>query len=452
MTPANPLVAGSVDTATPFSGTGLLDSGSQLAEAIESGDWVAGGVAAFTAAIDTAATVIDPLGSLIAAGLGWLMDHIEPLKGWLNDLTGDAGEVQGFAQTWANISAQLSAAGQELTRVVADLDSLAGEAIDAYRRFQADAAAHIAAAGTWAGAMSTGLTIASTIVQVVHDLVRDVIAQLVGSIISWVAEAALTLGLATPVIISQVSTRVASLSAKVGTKLTALLEAMGKLSTLLKKLRSAWDELATLMAKVLPGGPRTRPINGGAPRAPDSPSVHAPDLPAAPRSPDIPTPPRKPFDVDDPDTWPFDLTDPEQVFDHAFHNMDADTAVLGRWEGADSPATYSNVARSNDSAYFELGTTDDGVDLWDAVRDANGLSDRGAPSDMFETINAPFLDDVMTSRMNIEFTHSPLTPDGDVVAGALGDEFRYIFDPSGPFAGLYEWMPDLGTHGTAVPR
>jgi hypothetical protein len=128
---ANALVAAPVDTATPFSGAGLLDSGSQLAAAIESGDWVEGGMAAFSAAADTIATVSDPLGSLIAAGLGWLIDHFEPLKGWFNDLTGDAGEVQAFAQTWVNIQKQLQQSGDELTRILGDVDELAGEAMDA---------------------------------------------------------------------------------------------------------------------------------------------------------------------------------------------------------------------------------------------------------------------------------------------------------------------------------
>ena len=96
---SNPLVAGSVDTATPFSGAGLLDSGAQLADAISSGNWIEGVIGAVSVAVDTAATVIDPLGSLIGAGLGWLMDHFDPLKTWLNDFAGDAGEVAGFAQT-----------------------------------------------------------------------------------------------------------------------------------------------------------------------------------------------------------------------------------------------------------------------------------------------------------------------------------------------------------------
>lgn len=234
---SNALIAGPVDTATPFSGAGLLDSGSQLVSAIESGNWVEGGMAAFSVAVDTAATVMDPIGSLIAAGLGWLIDHFEPLKGWFNDLTGDPGEVAGFAQTWANVQKQMEASADYLDRVVTDLDDLAGEAIEAYRRFQADASQHIRAAGTWAGAMSTGLQVASGLVQVVHDLVRDVLSQLVGSAISWALEAVVTVGIATPWIVAQVSSRVASWTAKIGDKLTALLRSCGKLGGLLEELK-----------------------------------------------------------------------------------------------------------------------------------------------------------------------------------------------------------------------
>ncbi|MFE1646785.1 hypothetical protein ACFM35_14485 [Microbacterium sp. P01] len=259
----NPLVAAPIDTATPFSGAGLLDSGTQLAAAIDSGSWVEGGVAALGVALDTAATVMDPLGSLIGAGLGWLIDHFEPLKGWFNDLTGDAGEVAAFAQTWANIQAQLQASGDELTRVLADVDDLHGEAMDAYRRFQQDAAGHITGAASWAGAMSTGLSIASTIVQVVHDLVRDVISQLVGSAISWAAEAVFSLGLATPWIVSQVTTRVSSLAATVGSKVTTLIRSVKSLSKLLDELKVLLSQADELFASVLRGGPPSAPRTPG---------------------------------------------------------------------------------------------------------------------------------------------------------------------------------------------
>jgi hypothetical protein len=293
----NPLVAGPIDTATPFSGAGLLDSGTQLASAIESGDWVQGGLAAFSTAADTVATVSDPLGSLIGAGLGWLIDHMEPLKGWFNDLTGDAGEVAGFAQTWSNMQAQLDAAATELEHVVGDLDELAGHAIDAYRRFQADSAEHIRAAGTWAGAMATGLQMASTIVQVVHDLVRDVLSQLVGSAISWASEAVLTLGLATPWIIEQVTTRVASLTAKVGSKVTALLSSCKSLMKLLDELKVLLRNAGDLFDKVLKGGGSPRPRHDQ-----PTPGHHLPD--------DVPSRP-----YPDPSDWPPSPID-DSLVDH----------------------------------------------------------------------------------------------------------------------------------------
>lgn len=293
MSTANPLVAAPIDTATPFSGAGLLDSGSQLVSAIESGNWAEGTLAGVGVALDTAATVVDPLGSLIGAGLGWLIDHLEPLKGWFNDFTGDAGEVAAFGQTWANIQSQLQTSGEELARIVGDVDELAGEAMDAYRRFQAESAQHLSAAASWAGAMSTGLQIASTIVQVVHDLVRDVLSQLVGSIISWAAEAVFTLGLATPVIVGQVATRVASLSAKVGRTVIDAVTSCKSLAKLLDELTALLRQAGSLFDSVLKGGgPSGRGPSGRGPSG-RGPSGRGPDGPDTPDAPDAPdgTPP-----------------------------------------------------------------------------------------------------------------------------------------------------------------
>lgn len=257
----NPLVAAPVDTSTPFQGAFLLEDGEALVQAIQSGDWVQGGLAAFSAVGDTIAAVLDPLGSLIAAGLGWVMEHLEPLKGWLNDLTGDAGEVAAFAQTWSNISAQLMASGDELARILADLDSTDGEAVQAYLRFQTDAAAHIRAAGTWAEAMSVGMQTASMMVQLVHDLTRDAIAQVVGSVISYAATLVVSLGTATPYVIAQATSRVAALATRVGTTVTKLLRSSDELMRLVDQLGTLFRKLDELTSKVLPGG-GNRPTNG----------------------------------------------------------------------------------------------------------------------------------------------------------------------------------------------
>jgi hypothetical protein len=262
---ANPLVAGAVDMSTPFTGAFLLEDGEALCAAIESGDWVAGGMAAFSTAADTIAMVSDPLGSLIATGLGWVMEHIEPLKGWMNDLTGDAGEVAGFAQTWTNVSGQMTASADELARVLGDLDGMEGDAIEAYRAFQADAEKHLRAAGSWADAMAVGLQIASTIVKIVHDLVRDAIAQVVGSVISYASTLVLTAGLATPLVIEQVATRVASLVGRVGKTITQLLSSGKQLSKLLDDLQALFKKAQDVFQRALSGGNAPKP-----PRRPDA--------------------------------------------------------------------------------------------------------------------------------------------------------------------------------------
>lgn len=257
MTPPNPLVADRVETATPLSGTFLLEDGEQLVKAIESGDWVAGGFAAFAAAIDTVAAVSDPLGSLIAAGLGWLMDHLEPLKGWMNDLTGDAGEVLGFAGTWANVGGQLRQSASDLSTVLGDLDSADGEAVAAYRRFQQDVIAHFNGAASWSDGISTGMQMASTIVRVVHDLVRDSLSQLVGSLISYAAELVLTLGLATPLVIEQASTRVASLVGRFAKKIPELVEAIRQLGKLVDDLQNLFRRFGMTADSALRGAAHT---------------------------------------------------------------------------------------------------------------------------------------------------------------------------------------------------
>lgn len=268
MTPPTSLVSGPIDPTTPFSGTGLLEDGYELVNAIESGDWIAGGLASFSALANTVATALDPLGSLIAAGLGWLMDHLEPLKGWLNDLTGDAGEVAGFAATWGNISQHLSQAGATLDSRLADVSSMSGEAIDAYRRLQGDVAAHISAAASWAGGMKTGMEMASMIVQIVHELVRDTLSQLVGSLISYASTLVVSVGLATPYVIAQATSRVSAMVARISGTVVKLVDAVTDLAKHLDKLKALFRQLSDLFSQG-PGGGRT-PSGSGAPRDPGS--------------------------------------------------------------------------------------------------------------------------------------------------------------------------------------
>lgn len=238
------LVAAPVDTTSAFSGAFIVTDGQALADAIRSGNWVEGGIAGFSAAMDTVAAVMDPIGTLIANGLGWLLDHIEPLKGWLNDLTGNAAEVQAFAATWSNVGARMSELGVTAQNRLADLDGLSGETITAYTAHVQGLSQHLRTSGQWAGAISTGLSMASSLVQMTHDLVRDAISQIVGMAISAAITAVATVGLATPVIAAQVGSRVSALVPRISKTITTVVNAF-------TKLRGLVDELSGMAGKAL---------------------------------------------------------------------------------------------------------------------------------------------------------------------------------------------------------
>ncbi|MFF1530862.1 hypothetical protein [Cellulomonas sp. NPDC058312] len=251
---ANPLVAGPVDTSTAFGGAGLLDSLHSLNSSLQSGDWVGSALSGAGVALDAIATAMDPVGSLIAAGLGWIMEHLEPLKGWLNDLTGDAGAVLGFAATWDNVASAMNSAGDELGRLVqADLEAMSGASVAAYVAYANGLADRARAAGTSASAMGSALRTCSTIVQVVHDLVRDTLSQIVGSIISAVGFAVLTVGTGIPKVIADVSARVASVSLRIGRRVTAVIEAVSRLRGLLREMQDILSQLASGVRGRLPG-------------------------------------------------------------------------------------------------------------------------------------------------------------------------------------------------------
>lgn len=107
------------------------------------------------------------------------------------------------------------------------------------------------------------------VVQVVHDLVRDTLAQLVGSIISWAAEAIFSLGLATPVIVEQVTTRVSALATKVGCSVSDVITSAKSLKNLLEALQDLLTRLGKDLRTKLPGT-----------RSMDAPTVHASALDA----------------------------------------------------------------------------------------------------------------------------------------------------------------------------
>jgi hypothetical protein len=271
---ANPLVAAPVDMSTPLTGTFLLEDIEGIVTSVQSQDWLSTGLNGVAAVGDTLYLVNDPIGAITGMGFGWLLEHVEPLRGWLNDLTGDAGEVAGYATTWSNISASVAASGQQVLTALEALDGQEGAAADAYRHRQRYTAQLLTSCGKLGDVLSIGLQLASEAIKIVHDLLRDTIAGLLGSVVSAIVEAVATVGFALPLILEQLAARVVELSVHWTSVIARLIRKVGTLVDLVKRGTKAVEEVARELARITKRAARgaPKPGQGGRHRAPAAPA------------------------------------------------------------------------------------------------------------------------------------------------------------------------------------
>lgn len=195
---------------------------------------------------DVAAFAMNPLAGLVSWGVGWLLDHIEPLKSWLNELAGNAGAVQGGSATWVNIAAGLEAAAADLTRSLdGTLADARSRATDAYKALMGDVGAHVRMASELAEAIGTGLSVASGIVQFVHDLVRDAISDVVGYAVSCI--------IPLPNVIASVVAKVWSWVDRIVTKLRDLVRSFSRLDGLFRRVDDLLERLKAVLDRIKHG-------------------------------------------------------------------------------------------------------------------------------------------------------------------------------------------------------
>lgn len=294
--PGGALVAERQDARSGFEGLGIIEDGHALVEAIQGGSWAGTALGVAFTGLDVASAVSDPIGTLISMGLGWALEWVWPFNALFNALAGDAAQVEANAQTWENVAMSLGAAGAQLEEdTTTCLSDMAGDGVEAIRTSADGVAEHVQAASQWAQAMADGLRMASGIVQVVHDVVRQAITDLIGTICSVAIEEACTLGLATALVIEQITTRVAALSTHVFEAITHLKTAFSSFHGLLSELGRLWNTLTGAIssmfhrgaAAVTPHGPVAGTtaaigIGGGAPHGAHGPHASAQPAPPPP--------------------------------------------------------------------------------------------------------------------------------------------------------------------------
>ncbi|SFI73063.1 RHS repeat-associated core domain-containing protein [Amycolatopsis sacchari] len=255
---SNPLVAQEQSSTKAYSGVSLLETAFDLDSAIKSGDWAAVALGAVGTALDALSMAMDPFGAILAAGVGWLMEHVGPLKEALDALAGNPDRINAHSETWGNISKELGEISQDLTSLVeADLQGWTGPAADTYRALAADTGNLLTAAQKGADGASSGIKTAGEVVAAVRSLVRDIIAELIGHLISWALQVLFTLGIASAWVVPQVIAEVAKVASKIADLTKRLVKALKALGDLLKQAGKLFGDAGKAFRNLKAGGRST---------------------------------------------------------------------------------------------------------------------------------------------------------------------------------------------------
>ncbi|MFD6693428.1 WXG100-like domain-containing protein [Micromonospora aurantiaca (nom. illeg.)] len=248
----NPLVAAAADSGpSPWAGVWICEDIELIAQGVRTGSWIDSSLGVVSAGLDALALVSDPAGILLQYGIAWLIEHVKPLSEALDWLAGDPAEITAHAQTWRNVAASLRDDAAELAHAVrTEVTGWTGAAATGYRRWAAEQQQAVTGLAQGAEVMAAITEGAAGLVAAVRLLVRDAIAACVSRLIVYAAELVATAGLATPLVIEQVTTTVASWAARIGRLLRGLLASlrrlmpeMRRLGDLIGKLREALSRL-----------------------------------------------------------------------------------------------------------------------------------------------------------------------------------------------------------------
>jgi hypothetical protein len=187
---ADPLVvAPENEDAQPldWEGAGVASSWSDLNAAVTA-DHVDPAEVAFTAAgagLDTLGAVVSPLDSLLAGGVGWLIEHVWFLHEPLDALAGDPTQITAQARTWHNVGVELGAVAQDHRGAAAALGGWEGPAGEAYRGAVDRFSGALERAGRDATELADLILTTGAQVGTVRALVRDWIAEWVGEALQY---------------------------------------------------------------------------------------------------------------------------------------------------------------------------------------------------------------------------------------------------------------------------
>lgn len=240
MSPESPEYTPRVNNSTPTEGLGVVDDIYRGAMSLKEGDFGAIQTMIQSARSGMVRLKADPIDFFSQLAIGFILEHVEPLKKMLNDFTGDSGAVLGMSASWNSIASSLVSTADEVESTTNNaMSNMYGEAAQRYVQRQQLVAAAMRAVAESSTAFGSALSQAADVVDAIHDMVRDAIADVLATCISAVAWSFATLGVAAPA-------KGAEVSAKVATWVSYIAQIGQALIQLLKAIKSVFDSFKSI--------------------------------------------------------------------------------------------------------------------------------------------------------------------------------------------------------------
>jgi uncharacterized protein YukE len=247
--------AGSVSpTTTATTGAGIVDSYSSLVTSITSDAESEGEkvcdvtLSAVGVVTDTIGFAIDPLGSVLTAGVGWLLEHVSFLREPLDALLGNPDEINANLDQLKQAALEMHTIAEEHRQDLATVDGWTGDAADAYRDSMSRLSEELDSMGSTLDGTAAVVGISGMLVTtmrgIVFDLISSVIAELIKGALIAAASAVVTLGGSIAAYAGYAGTRAAMTASKCAAKISKLLGGLGRQAGRLGELGRAMQRLA----------------------------------------------------------------------------------------------------------------------------------------------------------------------------------------------------------------
>lgn len=227
---------------------GPVTSFRDAAESAGEGDWVEGALNAGLGGLEVLGTIASPLGGVVSMGLGWVLEHVQPVADWFDELAGDPAQITAFAETWRNVGNDIHGNADSFREAVQSATSgWDGAAVAAYRGASSAHADIVDGFGTMCEGIGGAVLVGGSIVSAVRSLVIEALSEIVSTILEWSVPLLSAIGTA-PALVA-IGSKVSKWIGKLNRFIDDLLTSMGKLGQVLRQIGSAAEDAGKAVKK-----------------------------------------------------------------------------------------------------------------------------------------------------------------------------------------------------------